>query len=406
MTNTATLPVPTVDRFAWAPMLLLAFAVFTTVTTEMVPAGLLPAMSAAFGVGASGIGLLLSVWAVTIAVASLPLVRLARGADRRMLLLVALLVMAVANIGIAIAPDLVIALVARVVAAAAHGVFWSIVMVVASAIAPPRHMGRAVAIAGSGGTAAILAGIPIGTAIGQFVDWRLAFWGLAVLMLAAAAAIRLAIPSVPDARPSTDPGRGRASGMLRIVLVGVVQLFVALGQFTIYTYISPFLTDHAHVPPELVSVLLLALGGGGLIGLVVVGVTADRWPRASLVVALAAFGLALSALAALPTATPVVVGATIVWGVAIGALPPLLLARTLRVAMPSTRSLASATAVVSFNLGIGGGAWLGGAIVDGPGLAALAGVALLAIGAAFAVTVASFRLDGRQAASANAPRDA
>lgn len=399
MANTATVPVTVVTRFTWTPMLLLAFAVFTTVTTEMVPAGLLPAMSAEFGVGASGIGLLLSVWAVTIAVASLPLVRLARGIDRRTLLVATLLVMAVANVGIAIAPEYTVALVARVVSAAAHGVFWSIVMVYASAIAPPQHMGRAVAIAGSGGTAAILAGIPIGTAIGQFVDWRLAFWGLAALMLVSATAIRFALPRVPDVRAAAEGRQERRSGAARIVLVGFVQLLVALGQFTIYTYISPFLTDHALVPPELVSVLLLALGGGGLLGLLVVGVTADRWPRASLVTALVSFALALAALAVFPTTTPLLVIAILVWGVSIGALPPLLLARTLRVSTPATRAIASATAVVSFNLGIGAGAWIGGAIVDGPGLAFIAVAALAGIVIALVTTLASFRLDVDQDAS-------
>lgn len=399
MANTATVPVTVVTRFTWTPMLLLAFAVFTTVTTEMVPAGLLPAMSAEFGVGASGIGLLLSVWAVTIAVASLPLVRLARGIDRRTLLVATLLVMAVANVGIAIAPEYTVALVARVVSAAAHGVFWSIVMVYASAIAPPQHMGRAVAIAGSGGTAAILAGIPLGTAIGQFVDWRLAFWGLAALMLVSATAIRFALPRVPDVRAAAEGRQERRSGAARIVLVGFVQLLVALGQFTIYTYISPFLTDHALVPPELVSVLLLALGGGGLLGLLVVGVTADRWPRASLVTALVSFALALAALAVFPTTTPLLVIAILVWGVSIGALPPLLLARTLRVSTPATRAIASATAVVSFNLGIGAGAWIGGAIVDGPGLAFIAVAALAGIVIALVTTLASFRLDVDQDAS-------
>lgn len=404
MTDPATLEQPRAtdpEPFRWAPMLLLAFAVFTTVTVEMVPAGLVPAISADFDVRISTVGLLLSVWAVTIAVASLPLVRLLGRVDRRTVLVAALVVMAVANVVLAGAPAFEVAVAARIVAAAAHGVFWSIVMVYASSIAPPAHMGRAVAIAGAGGTGAVLAGVPLGTAVGQFADWRVVFAGLALLMLGAAAVIRFALPSVPaPTRPERGAVGGRDRTLGAVLLVGFVQLLVALAQFTLYTYVSPFLTDRVGLPADLVSVLLLVFGVGGLAGLVVVGFTADRAPRASLAVALAVFAGALLTLAATPDAVVVVVLAFVLWGIAIGALPPLLLARTLRVASERTRALASALAVVSFNLGIGGGAWIGGLLVDGPGLGVLAGSAGAAAAASLVVAVLSFRMERRQAASA------
>src|SRR5690349_20425863 len=122
MTETSTLQpaVARPQRTPWFALLTLAFAVFATVTVEMVPAGLLPAMSADFGVSASSIGLLVSLWAVTIIVASLPIVRLTARVDRRTLIVGALAVMAVANTLTAIAPGYEFALASRIVAAMAH----------------------------------------------------------------------------------------------------------------------------------------------------------------------------------------------------------------------------------------------------------------------------------------------
>jgi predicted MFS family arabinose efflux permease len=178
-----------------------------------------------------------------------------------------------------------------------------------------------------------------------------------------------------------------------IALVGGVQLLVALAQFTLFTYISPFLTEHAGIPPQFVSVLLLVFGVAGALGLLVVGITADRWPRGSLLVALVAFAVALLALGLAPAGFPVTVVALGIWGLAVGALPPLLLARTLRVASDRMRSIASAVAVVAFNLGIGTGAAIGGLLVDGPGVASAALAAGAAAVLAFLLAVVSMRRD-------------
>ncbi|HEU4807581.1 MAG TPA: MFS transporter, partial [Homoserinimonas sp.] len=347
-----------------------------------------------FSVPASAIGLFLSLWAGTIIVASLPLVRLTAAVDRRTLLVVALAVMAAANTVTALAPSYEVALVSRIVAALGHGAFWSVVMVYATSLVPPSVSGRTVAIVSAGASAATVAGIPLGTLIGQVADWRFVFGGLAAVLGLIAVVIQRRLPASAGAAAA---GRARRiDGSIWPVLAAALACtFTAAASFTLFTYISPYLTDVAGLPSGWISALLLLFGGAGICGLVVAAVTADRWPVASLVTMTVMFAIALAGLGLAPQSTPIVVAAILVWGLAIGGLPAMLQARMLAVASPSLRGTSSAMMVVFFNGGIATGATLGGVLERSIGLAGAALVAsILAIFAVVSV-MASRMLAGR-----------
>ena len=381
------------ERTPWFALLTLAFAVFATVTVEMVPAGLLPAMSADFGVSASSIGLLVSLWAVTIIVASLPIVRLTARVDRRTLIVATLAVMAVANTLTAIAPGYEFALASRVVAAMAHGAFWSVVMVYATSLVSASASGRTVAIVSAGASGATVAGIPFGTIVGQVADWRLVFGGLALALALIAVVVRWRLPSSPAATPAGS-GRGRIDRSIRPVLAAAVACTLIAGaSFTLFTYISPYLTEVAGLPAAWIGPLLLGFGVAGIGGLVAAAITADRWPVASLVSMTVLFAAALATLGFAPQSAPAVIAALLVWGLAIGGLPAMLQARLLGVASPALRGTASALMVVFFNGGIALGATLGGVFDDGSNLA-LAAFAAAALGALAVGAVAASRAFG------------
>jgi DHA1 family inner membrane transport protein len=387
MADTTTRPtsVETV-RTPWFALITLAFAVFATVTVEMIPAGLLPAMSATFSVPASTIGLLVSLWAVTIIVASLPAVRLTARLDRRTLIVAALVVMALANLVTALAPTFEVALGSRVVAAVAHGTFWSVVMVYATSLVPPSASGRTVAIVSGGASGATVAGIPIGTVIGQVADWRFVFAGLAVVLAIVAATIHRRLPASPAVVADAGGGdRHRDRSLAPVLAAAIACTFTAAASFTLFTYIAPYLTDVARLPSSSIGPMLLGFGVAGIAGLVAAGFTTDRWPVASLVATAGLFTAALAVLGLAPQHTASVVGAVLIWGLAIGGLPAMLQARMLGVASPALRATASALMVVFFNGGIALGATLGGVFVDGAGLVmaafAAAGLGALAVGA-------------------------
>ena len=216
---------------------------------------------------------------------------------------------------------------------------------------------------------------------------------LAALLGACALIIRLTLPAVAGSRADQGRQRGSDATVVPVILIVSVQLFVAFAHFSLYTYVSPFLTDRVGIAEQAVGVLLLVSGIGGLVGLLAVSFTADRVPRASMIVALVLLFIALLALASASGSLPAAVASFVVWGIAIGALPPLLLARTLSLASDRLRTVASAMAVVAFNAGIAIGAWSGALIVDGPGLTVLPAAAASAAAVALAICLLSLRLD-------------
>ncbi len=377
-------------------LLTLATAVFATVTVEMIPAGLLPAMSRDLRVSTAQIGLLVSLWAATIIVASIPLTRLAGRVGRRTVLAGALLVMAGANAVTALAPGYEAVLGARIVAAMAHGLFWSTVMVYATSLVDASRSGRTVALVSAGASGATVLGIPLGTLVGQVADWRLVFAGLSVVLLVVVMVIARTAPSVAGsalrrgARGAARRDRpGRVDSTLRAVLAAALACtFTAAASFTLFTYIAPYLTEVALLPSSSISPILLAFGVSGIGGLVVAATTTDRWPSSSLLAMTGVFAVALLVLGTVPHRTVIVIVAMIAWGFAIGGLPAMLQARLLGVASRELRATASAMMVVFFNGGIALGAAVGAVLESGPGLTAaaltagaLAALAIVAVAA-------------------------
>lgn len=362
--TTSTAPVPTTamaaPRFPFGALLLLSFAVFVTVTAESLPAGLLPEMVEGLQTDPLGVGLLISVWALTVIVTSVPLARLTARFDRRLVAGGALAVFAVANAATALAPTYEAAVATRIAAGVAHGLFWAIVIVYATSLLAPSHLGRGLALVTAGGTVATLAGLPAGTLIAQVLSWRWAFGALAAVALVLAVIILIRLPPrVPEpALLRADRPRGADASLVPILLFAAASLVFALGQFATFTYVRPLLEVSAGVPEAQVPLLLFAYGAAGLAGVAVAGPLADHWPRASLVIILAGLVAAFGILT-LAADTPLVNVALAGWGFAIGAFFPLQSSLLMRIATDRTRTLASAGTVVTFNVGIAVGPWLG-----------------------------------------------
>nr|WP_243847368.1 MFS transporter [Microbacterium ulmi] len=352
----------------------MSLAVLLTVTAESLPAGLLPEMSADLGVGAGEVGLLISVWAATVIVTSIPLARLVARIDRRIVLGGALAMFALANVATAFAPDYRVALATRIAAALAHGVFWAVVIVYATSLLAPSHLGRGLAVVTAGGTAAAVAGLPAATVLAHATSWRAAF---AVLGVAALAIAAIVLTRMPRRRPAPRIAAARGEGFWRdpslpaLAAFGVSCVLIATAQFASFTYIRPYLDAAVPTATDWAPALLALYGVAGLIGVVVAGFLADRFPRGALTAVLLVFAVAFAALTIGVGDVVVVVAGLVAWGFAIGAVFPLLQTMLMRTATDRTRTLASAGMVVLFNVGIAVGPWLGGLLGSGASVIAV-----------------------------------
>jgi MFS transporter, DHA1 family, inner membrane transport protein len=382
-------------------LLLLSTAVFVSVTTELLPTGLLPGMSRDLHVSAGRLGLLVTAYALMVALLAAPIGLATARYGRRGMLTVALAGYAVCNAITAVSEAYPLTVVGRVIGGLSHGLFWGMLAGYAGRMVSPDRVGRAVTIAAAGGTAAVLLGVPVGTAIGVAVGWRAVFGGFAVVALVLTVVAARLLPAVPG----TAPGAGvrmkdvvRLPGLLAVISATAV---IMLGHFSFITYIAPFLTA-AGVSETGLGPALLGYGAAGGLGLLLAGLVVDRRLRLAMLVSTALLAgtfvaLAVAGFVGISTAVAVVGAAAS--GCALGGLPVFLQAATLRVA-PGAAEAASALNASAFNIGIGGGALLGGLTVDHWGAAALPVVAGALATAGLTVVIAGRRVGATAAVGA------
>ncbi|MFW0786063.1 MFS transporter [Gordonia sp. CPCC 206044] len=374
-------------RRLWPTLAVLTAATMWTVTGEMLPSGVLPAMSRDLGVAESTVGVLVSAWAITIAVVGIPLVRATLRIPRAILLTGALAVTAVANMATAFAPGFAMALVARLIAAGAHGLFWALVVVYVASIVEPERLGRSLAIVLSGPTVATLLGLPAGAFLADVIGWRAVFAGVAVLLAATAVALWLILPHTdPETgAPQTSGTWDRSAPAVLVAVAG--GGLVLVGHFAAFTYVAVLITGLGGLDTASIPLLLLIFGIAGGFGVALSGKASDRYPSGSVVGAAALLAAGLAALRIGADDTAVFTAGIALWGMAIGAFPPILQAHVLRLSTPRFRPLAGSIVITVLNLGIAGGATVGGLILARSQstlvltalAAALAGVVVLAM---------------------------
>jgi predicted MFS family arabinose efflux permease len=356
-------------------LLTLAGAIFVSVSSEFLPTGLLPDMAKDLGVSISTTGLLVTIFAATVVVATTPLAAITRNVSRKALVILVLLVIALANVLAALAPTYEILVGARVLGGLAHGLFWAVVAAYSAHLVPPQQLGKAIAITGGGGSAAFVLGIPVGTALGHAFGWRMAFIVFAVIVAVLALLVVKFLPAVDHRVPLHTgeialPARKDRTLPLVLALCAVIIVIIG-GQNVFYTYIAPWLTDVAGFADDATPVLLFLYGGGGVIGLLIAGFAYDRYPRRAFTIVVAAVPVSLVVLALSTSVPPVAVVALLLWSVAFGAINPMLQTRMLRYSSVRMRDLAAALQTTAFNTAIGGGALVGGRLLDSAGLRSL-----------------------------------
>jgi predicted MFS family arabinose efflux permease len=394
----------TATPFPFWRLLVITGAIFVVVTSEFLPTGLLPEMAAELHVSLSQIGLLVTIFAVTVVVTAVPLTSLTTRFARKPLMIVVLGVFVVAMLLGAAAPTYEVLVASRILAGAAHGLFWSVTAPYASRMVPREQLARAISVTAAGGTAAFIFGVPLGTALGHALGWRLAFAAVGGIVLVFLALVVIFLPPVQHLVPLATgeilvPAR-KDRTIPAIVIVCLTVAILITGQNTLSTYIVPWITEVGTVPPDAVSIVLVINGAAGAVGLVAAGVVGDRWPRASVLVMLAGVILSVSALAVFGAGSiPATVMGGVAWGIFFGGLPSLIQARLLHSASLRLRDTASAWLTISFNIAIAGGALLGGVVLDRVGVDALPWGLVIGVAIALAFVLLTDRARLRAAAA-------
>ena len=358
-------------------MVALAAGIAILVSSEFLPAGVLPTMARDLGISEGRAGLAVAATAIAGAATAPTIAMILPRMDRRTLLVGLLVAAAVANLAVAISPGFVVLLLGRLVLGAAIAGYWSFAFAVGTYASPGRDHVISTSIA-LGVTVATIVGLPLGSLLADGPGWRWGFAAAAVLSLISATALARALPPVP-----AHPGAGlammrQALRNPRLVAGVVLVVVVVLGNFVAYPFIR--IAISATSPGD--EMWMLALWGlGGLFGNLAAGRFAGQL-RVVVTVAplLLAGGLVLTFLA---ESTPVMALAMIVWGFGFNLVPVGTQLWVTRVEPERTES-ALALQVTAFQIAITLGAALGGAVLDEYGVGRV-----LLIGAVGAVIAAA-----------------
>ncbi|MGZ4598449.1 MFS transporter [Oryzihumus sp.] len=376
-----------------AALVALMIGAFGIGMTEFIVAGLLPDISSDLHVSLSAAGLLVSGYAAGVAVGAPLLTALTGRLDRKHLLLGLMVIFIVGNLVGAIAPSYGVLMTARVIAAFAHGTFFAVGAIVATQVVPPGKGAAAIATMFTGLTFANVIGVPAGTVIGHQLGWRATFWVITALGVLGAALIAVLVPSLKVQDP---PSLRQEVGVLRrpqVLLALAMTLFGYGGIFVAFTYIAPILEQITGFSQSMVTVLLVLFGLGLFVGNTLGGKLADRHVMRALMGILTALAAVLAVLSV--TAHNQVAAAVTVFllgAAGFGTVPGLQL-RVMDKA-EGAPNVASALNIGAFNLGIAGGAFLGGVVVDSPlGLGATPWVGALVTLVGLALAAVSARMD-------------
>ena len=371
---------------AWPGLLTLMLATFAAVTTEMLPVGLLPSIGAEFGLTESVTGLLVSLYAVMVAVLAVPLTLLTARLPRKALLLATLAAYTVSNLVVALAPNVAIIATGRTLGGISHALFFSVAIGYATRLVSKENTGRALAIASAGISAGFILGVPLGVSLGTALGWRAAFGALAVFIAATLALAVVTLPPIAAAGLVRGIRRERVRSLVAVIATNGL---VYLGHYTFFTYVSVLLLTSG-AAPEAVGPWLLAFGVVGLLGLLIAARQLDTRPLASALVIVALIAVGIAGVALGYPALPLVIAAGLVWNFGFGPSASLFQAAAVHVGAVSP-DLAGAWINAASNAGIAVGAVIGGLVLATGGITAVAWTAAGIVVAAVVIVAAAPR---------------
>lgn len=379
-------------------LIALALSAFAIGTTEFVIVGLLPTMAQDLNISIPSAGLLVSLYALGVAIGAPVLTALTSRWNRKHVLLSVMGLFVIGNLVAWQAPSFEALIIARILTGLAHGVFFSIGSTIATGLVPKEKGASAIAIMFTGLTVALVTGVPLGTYIGQVFGWEATFLTVSILGLLAMIGSAILVPNnLKQAKPTKITAQLTVLTHPRLLLVYAITAIGYGGTFIAFTYLAPILNEVSGFDSSSVALILLVYGVSVAVGNIWGGKMADNYgPIKALTIIFAGLSGILFMLS-FTAYNPITAVVTIlVWGAfAFGNVPGLqvYVVKLAETHTPDAVDVASGLNIAAFNVGIAIGAWGGGNIVAEHGLMNTPWVGAIVVLVALVLTRYSGMLD-------------
>lgn len=351
----------------WLPVISLTFSTFIFNTSEFIPIGLLSDIASDFAITESKAGMLITVYAWIVALASLPLMLAFSKTENKKLMLSIVALFIASHVLSGFSTSYYMLMLSRAGVACAHAIFWSIVTPLAVRVAPEGRRSTALSLIITGSSVAMIVGLPLGRAVGLLVGWRATFLLIAALSAIVFIILAASLPKTPsdnDVSIKSLPDLFRTPGLGGIYLLTVI---IITGHYTSYSYIEPFLAQVAGMSNTLITIVLSIFGIVGIIGSYFFAKYFDR--HQFTFIRFAVIGISIFTLLLLPSAfnKATVILICILWGLAINSYNLSFQSEILQVA-PHGTAIAMSIYSGIYNVGIGAGALVGGNVCSYMGI--------------------------------------
>lgn len=360
----------TVVTSHWSGVWAMSLCAMVLVASEFLPVSLLTPIAKDLHITEGHAGQTIAISGLFALVTSLFLTSVIGNIDRRKVLLFFTILMAFSGVIVAVAPNVFILMVGRALIGACIGGFWSMSAATAIRLVPDQSVPKAVAILNGGAALSSTIAAPLGSYLGSVIGWRGAF--LCVVPIAVIALVWqwCSVPKLPT-NPMQKNGR-QFLNVLKlmtrpIVAFGMIStLLLFIGQFSLFTYLRPFLETVTKVSIGELSLMLLTLGFSGLLGTFLLGYLIKNWMYSLLIAMPFLMVLTAIALVIFGSSIKIVFVLIAIWGFISTAAPTgwwIWLSKTL----PDEAEVGGGLMVAIMQLAITVGAGIGGLIFDGSG---------------------------------------
>ena len=351
----------------WLPVISLTLSTFIFNTSEFIPIGLLTSIADDFAITESKAGLLITIYAWVVALASLPLMMAFAKTENKKLMLSLVALFTASHILSGFSNSYVMLMISRIGVACSHAVFWSIVTPLAVHVAPEGHRSTAVSMIITGSSIAMIVGLPLGRAVGLMVGWRVTFLLIAILSAIVLCLLAAFLPKVPSDNNISLKTLPTLVSTPALLCIFVMTALTITGHFTAYSYIEPFLGQAAGFTNGEITMVLSAFGVIGIIVSVLFSKYYDRHQFAFLRVAVLGICICTLLLGISSGNSFIMVFTCLLWGLSINCFNISLQSCIIDYS-PFGTAIAMSIYSGIYNVGIGAGALVGGIVCSHIGI--------------------------------------